>query len=661
MSGTISSLGLGSGTLTSDLIDQLKAADTKATVTPIETSITKIQKQKTDLSSLIVTASSAKTAAMDLGDEATYLKRTATSNSTDIGLTVTSGVAPQNMTMSVSQLAQNHVLKTSGFATSTSVVTSTDQTMSIALGSTTYNISVTAGTTLEQLVQKINDASGGNIVASTLNTGAASNPYVMVLKTKDTGSSNVMKITSNFDLAMTTKQALANNAAAGSIAFAAGDVKINGVSIGALAATPGGNTAQDNALAIVAKINAVTSSTGVNAYTNGTGKIFLQSKSGGKIDVETANGAGVDIGSSATDATVNIAGAALQQAQDAKFKYNGVDMIRSKNDITDIITGATFKLNKVTTSDVNLSITQDTASIPTLADTFVSAFNSLKTKVSDLTKYDSKTKTAGSLQGISDITSIYTKLSSLITKQNSDGESLVDYGFALDKSGTLSLNKTTLNAKLAADPAALEKMFRGTTDVKKATYYVTNSTTTAATTIPAGDININGVAIGTISLTAGTAESNAQKVAAAINLLSETTGVKAYTNGSGKLVLENESGGEIKLRTTATAAANSGLPYALTDTTFAYGSRTSVKGSFAEMNTVLGSLISGEKATLNLLDKSFQTKIDSQTKEKEKATKLINDRYDIMAKRFAIYDSMISKFQQSFSSLQMQINSAMNG
>lgn len=660
MSGTISSLGLGSGTLTSDLIDQLKAADTKATVTPIETSITKIQKQKTDLSSLIVTASSAKTAAMDLGDEATYLKRTATSNSADIGLTVTSGVAPQNMTMSVSQLAQNHVLKTSGFATSTSVVTSTDQTMSIALGSTTYNISVTAGTTLEQLVQKINDASGGNIVASTLNTGAASNPYVMVLKTKDTGSSNVMKITSNFDLAMTTKQSLSSDAQAGSISFASGDIKINGVSIGALAATLGTNTDQDNALAIASKINASTSATGVNAYTDGNGRIFLQSKSGGKIDLVTSNGAGAKIGSGADGAT-NIAAKALQEAQDAKFKYNGVDMIRSKNDVTDIITGATFKLNKVTTSDVNLSITQDTASIPTLADTFVSAFNSLKTKVSDLTKYDSKTKTAGSLQGISDITSIYTKLSSLITKQNSDGESLVDYGFALDKSGTLSLNKTTLNAKLAADPAALEKMFRGTTDVKKATYYVTNSTTTATTTIAAGDININGVAIGTINLTAGTAESNAQKVAAAINLLTDTTGVKAYTNGSGKLVLENESGGEIKLRTTATAAANSGLPYALTDTTFAYGSRTSVKGSFAEMNTVLASLISGEKATLNLLDKSFQTKIDSQTKEKEKATKLINDRYDIMAKRFAIYDSMISKFQQSFSSLQMQINSAMNG
>ncbi len=75
---TISSLGLGSGTLTSDLLDKLKAGETSATVTPITNSITKIQKQKTDLSSLIVTASSAKTAAMDLGDESTYLKRTAT-------------------------------------------------------------------------------------------------------------------------------------------------------------------------------------------------------------------------------------------------------------------------------------------------------------------------------------------------------------------------------------------------------------------------------------------------------------------------------------------------------------------------------------------------------------------------------------------------------
>lgn len=61
----------------------------------------------------------------------------------------------------------------------------------------------------------------------------------MTLKTKDTGSANVMKITSNFDLEMTTKQGFTNNAAAGSISLAAGDLKINGVSMAALAATPG--------------------------------------------------------------------------------------------------------------------------------------------------------------------------------------------------------------------------------------------------------------------------------------------------------------------------------------------------------------------------------------------------------------------------------------
>lgn len=657
---TISSLGLGSGTLTSDLLDKLKAGETSATVNPITNSITKIQKQKTDLSSLIVTASSAKTAAMDLGDEATYLKRTGTSNSTDIGLTVASGVEPQSMTMTVQQLAQNHVMKTSGFATSTSIVTATNQTMSIALGSNTYNISVTAGTTLEQLAQKINDATSGAISAGVLNTGTGANPYVMTLKTKDTGSANVMKITSNFDLGMTTKQGFTNNAAAGSISLAAGDLKINGVSIAALAATPGANTAQDNALAIVAKINLSTSATGVNAYTNGTGKIFLQSKSGGAIDVVTSNGAGADIGTGA-DGTLNIAAAALQQAQDAKFTYNGIDMTRSKNEITDIITGATFKLNKVTTSSVALSITQNTADIPTLADTFVSAFNSLKSKVSDLTKYDSATKTSGSLQGISDITSIYGKLSALITKQNDDSESLVDYGFTLDKSGTLSLDKTILNAKLSSDPAALEKMFRGTTDIKKATYYAPLTSTVGATTVAAGDITINGVSIATVTTLAGTAESNAQLFATAINNIYATTGVKAYTDGSGKLTLENPSGGAIKLRTTATAAAASGLTYAVQDTIVGYGSSTKVKGSFAEMNSVLGSLISGDKATLNLLDKSFQSKIDSQTKEKEKATKLIDQRYEIMAKQFALYDSMISKFQQNFSSLQMQINAAANG
>lgn len=187
MAGTISSLGLGSGTLTSSMIDQLKSAETSSRVTPITTSITKTQKQKTDLSSLMVSLSSVKTAALDLGSEATYLKRTATSTSTSIGISVTSGVSPQNVSMSVSQLAQNHVMQSKGFTSESATVSLSNQTFSMSLGTTSYNVSVTAGMTLEQFAQKINDSTKGKITASILNTGDDTNPYRLILKAADSG------------------------------------------------------------------------------------------------------------------------------------------------------------------------------------------------------------------------------------------------------------------------------------------------------------------------------------------------------------------------------------------------------------------------------------------------------------------------------------------
>ncbi len=665
MAGTISSLGLGSGTLTSNLIDQLKQAETNARITPITKTITKTQGQKSDLSSLILSLSSLKTAAMDLGDEATYLKRTATSTSTSVGISVTSGVSPQNISMSVSQLAQNHVMQSKGFASETAVVSSAAQDFNISVGSTNYTIKVTAGMTLEQFAQKINDSTDGNITASILNTGDGNNPYRLILKAKNSGQSNAITTSGTFADTIFVKPQIVGNTEADAAASstADGDIVINGVSIAGATLT-GGSKA--NADAIAAKINEKTSETGVTASVDTNGKITLEHNTDGEIVITTKNNAATKSGLFDADKTdYKVDARTLQVAQDAKFKYNGIAMTRSSNTINDIITGVTFNLNSTTTSTVNLSITQDTSSIPKMADDFVAAFNSLINKIKDLTKFDSTTKTVGSLQGISDVSSIYSKLSALITKQNSDGVSLVDYGFSLDKTGALSLDSTVLNKKLSEDPSALEKVFRGVTEITKGSYTANKTAGTSANTIPAGSIYINGVSIAAVTTVNGTSEQNAQLFATAINNAYEYTGVKAYTDGNGKLRLETPGGGAIKIKTTAAAAAASGLSASanadvgMQDLTVAIGSTTTKKGAFADINSYLASMITGDKSTLQMLDKSLQNQIDSKNAEKEKAVAQIDTRYELMANQFALYDSMIAKFQNSFNSLQMQIN-AMN-
>lgn len=203
---TISSLGLGSQVLTQDVVDKLKAAEESARIKPITNDITKYTNKKNDLSLLITAMSSLKSPTMDLADSATYLKRTATSSSTDVSISANSGVAVQDMTMTVSQLAQNHVMQSKGYSSSSATIASSNGTFKLELNGSTYNIAVTAGMTLDQLAQKINDSTSGKITASILNTGSASNPYVMTIKSNSSGEANTIKITqpSGMDIGQST-------------------------------------------------------------------------------------------------------------------------------------------------------------------------------------------------------------------------------------------------------------------------------------------------------------------------------------------------------------------------------------------------------------------------------------------------------------------------
>ncbi len=669
MAGTVSSLGVlstGSSALNADLVDKLKAAEKSAVINPINTSINKIKTQQSDLSSLIVSLSSFKSAAMDLSSDTTYLKRSSTSTDTAIGISASDGVQTQDITMTVSQLAQNHVIQSSGFAASTSTVTLTNTTLKLEANGSTYNIDVAAGTTLEQLAQKINDSTKGAISASTLNTGVGSNPYVMVLKSKDTGAASTIKVTEGVGLntglvpTFTGNSAVPDNTAT-MTDIAAGDIKINGISIGAISIS--GKNAADSATAIRDAINLKTTDTGVSAEIDGSGKLVLKNSSGGKIELVTANGAAATTGLLASDGTNTTTATALQAAQDAKFTFNGINMQRSTNSITDIITGATISLNKVTSSNVNLSIRQDTTGIPDLVNTFVSAFNSASSKIKDLTAYNSDTKKSGSLQGVSDVASLYSTFASIITSQSKNGASLMDYGFSLDKTGMLSVDMTTLNSKLSENPSALEALFRGSSTVKNAKYTALMSATTTDTVGGFGDIVINGVSIiGVNTSSTNTAEQNAQLFVTQINKQTDATGVKAYTDGNGKLMLESLTDGKIELETNANGALASGLSSSSTVSApmnklmVAVGSTTTEDGIFSQLNKKLASIVTNTNSSLNLFSNSLQSQLDTQNKSLESATSRLDQKYEMLASQYALYNSMISKFQQSFASLQMQIN-----
>lgn len=82
------------------------------------------------------------------------------------------------------------------------------------------------------------------------------------------------------------------------------------------------------------------------------------------------------------------------------------------------------------------------------------------------------------------------------------------------------------------------------------------------------------------------------------------------------------------------------------------------EGIFSKFNQVIANLIDGGNAKLKIYEDSLDRDAKSLTKDKENAQELLKTRYNIMAERFAAYDSQISKANQKFNSVQMMIDQA---
>ncbi|HRF56348.1 MAG TPA: flagellar filament capping protein FliD [Campylobacterales bacterium] len=457
----IHATGYGSSIYAKNLFDGVKSKtkEEKVERTPDATETT--QSTTVDASAKLTEAvSSIKSNVTGLVNDSSYIKRVATSSSTDVSLSVSDGAQVQDSTINVSELAQNHIMQSGRFSARDAAVVSTyDATFKMSVNNQSYSVDVKAGTTLEQFVQKINDATGGAVTAGILDTGAAKNPYVMTLKANNTGLANKITIDSTFDIGLTTKKTLDSTVKSGSAQIADGELSINGVNI-SMAATKATNTSEDNALAIVRAINTKSAETGVRAYTYITDtdkvrKIGFKNLSGGEMNIVASDAVNELMGKTQdTDGDGNMntdisRARLLQAAKDAKFTFNGELMTRSGNEATDVIEGGVLKLNKASGVDINLSVSQELSGIPALVDSFTSSFNALSSETLGLTKQDSLK-----------VSALYDAVGSLIAEKSADGVSLSDYGFSINTDGAISVDKTALNSGLSANSSASETLFK---------------------------------------------------------------------------------------------------------------------------------------------------------------------------------------------------------
>ena len=476
MGGALSSLGAASGVLTYDVIDKLKKADEAVMITPFKTRLTNIENKSKALSDLTTQISLFKTSIADFKDGEIFQKRLADVSGSSVEAKVSSGVSIQNITMDVSQLATNDIYQSKGYDNKDSKINNTgsDQIIKLAYSGEVKELTLKNGATLQDLQSAINDAKIG-ITASIINTGSDSKPYKLVLKGDKTGEDNIIKLDfGNIDDLGFNQQVYQSkeysadtdkvNDSGSSQDF---KIKINGTQYSM--SLDDGATVSD----MVDKINNGdlkdndgNSLSGIDAeFSDGHIKLHLQQI--GDIQI-TDNNLTTAMNENTTDENDN----RLQTAQNSKFKYNGVDIERDTNEIDDIVVGLTLTLKGEGKSTIDIK--QDTDKINSAVNDFVSGFNSIVSKIQDLTNYNPETKTTTLFQNESVIKNIPNDMSKLLfnsfvsdttTKYDRNQQtynenislSATDFGFTMNRTGFLDFDSSKFADMLKNKPEKTEE------------------------------------------------------------------------------------------------------------------------------------------------------------------------------------------------------------
>ena len=172
-------------------------------------------------------------------------------------------------------------------------------------------------------------------------------------------------------------------------------------------------------------------------------------------------------------------------AADADITIDSLQVKRSTNSITDVISGMTINLKKDGGVSSKLTVTADRDAIKKQINDFVTAYNDVVDLISTNTAYDSTTNVGGVLSGEGTAKNIQNQLRSIISGtisgQPDDMNILAQLGITTNsKTGKLDVNSSTLETKLSSDLSDVAALFTtSSTGIANQVYdYITNVTST---------------------------------------------------------------------------------------------------------------------------------------------------------------------------------------
>jgi len=196
--------------------------------------------------------------------------------------------------------------------------------------------------------------------------------------------------------------------------------------------------------------------------------------------------------------------------QNANLTVNGIAVTSSSNTVTNSVQGISF--NALATGSATINVTSNASGVTSDINSFVSAYNTLNTSLSQMTSYNATTQVAGPFLGDPTVESLKNQIAGIFNGSvNGLGGSqgglinLAQIGVALQTNGTLSVNSSQLQAALSSNFKGVSALFSSTGNASDSlTSFITATSKTQAGNYAINVTNAatNGLLVGTLNLNA---------------------------------------------------------------------------------------------------------------------------------------------------------------
>ncbi len=677
--GSLSSLGLGSKVLNYDVIDKLKDADEKALIAPLDKKMEQnVEKQKA-LVEIKTLLSSLKGPVKTLSDYSTYISRKSNVTGDALSASVGAGVPIQDIKVDVQNLAQGDINELGAkFSSRDDIFSQVDTTLKFYTQNKDYAVDIKAGMTLGDVAQSITDATNGEVMGIVMKTGG-NDPYQLMVNTKNTGEDNRIYFGSHLQSTLTNKNALSlgvdgSGKSEVSLNLKGADGNMHEVPImlelPESASIKQKNTAIQKAIEQALEndpnFKDLIANGDISIDTlHGGESLIINDRRGGNIEVKGSKAKELGflqtttqesdlLKSSRTIKEGKLEGVISLNGQKLDLKALTKESNTSEENTDAIIQAINSKegLNAFKNAEGKLVINSKTGMLTIKGENALGK-NSLKDlglSAGMVQSYEASQNTlfmSKNLQKASDSAFTYNGVS--ITRPTNEVNDVIS-GVNITLEQTTEPNKPAIISVSRDNQAIIDSLKEFVKSYNELIPKLDEDTRYDADTKIAGIFN----GVGDIR----TIRSSLN------NVFSYSVHTDNGVESLMKYGLSLDDKGVMSLDEAKLSSALNSNPKATQD--FFYGSDSKdmggreihQEGIFSKFNQVIANLIDGGNAKLKIYEDSLDRDAKSLTKDKENAQELLKTRYNIMAERFAAYDSQISKANQKFNSVQMMIDQA---